>query len=129
MSINSCTLDGITIDSFCSPLRARTIAWLESLIPPRPTTKAHQQHIHPDTQVNLNIFRRDRQHTDELEESIDITKTEQLQMSVTIEMAGQKFAQVIERDGAIPMVNVFDLKAASGKDIHVNITDLSIEIK
>jgi hypothetical protein len=126
MSINSCSINSQTIDAICGSRRAIIIQDLLNRIPVQPTGKAHQQHVNPDTTINLNIFRRD---VDREEEEIDVKTLELPQISVTVSMNGQDHIHTLDRDHVVPMVSVYGTTLKPSVPIDINITDIKIRIK
>lgn len=123
MSINSCSINEYTINTLCG--RRRQII-IDSLLGSHiVVSSGQQQHIHPDTKIPLNIFRRNEH---EEKDVVDISTLESEYMQVTIEMHGEKFNQTLQRDNNVPLVNVFGLTLKDRIEEQVNITDFKIRI-
>lgn len=121
MSINSCSINEHTINTLCGRRRQLIINWLL----PTVTGGGQQQHVHPDTKIPLNIFRRQ----DDTETIIDTASVEMPHMMVTVDIGGQSYSQTIERDqGVMPFVTISKLSVASGITEQVNILDIKIRI-
>ena len=124
MSINSCSINEYTINTLCGRRRQAIINSLRP-VPPVVVAGGH----HPQHVANLdrmqNVFnRRDAEH----EEQIDVSTLEQMQMSVTIEMAGQTYSQMLERETMSPVISVYALSVSDQIDEQVNISDFNIRI-
>jgi hypothetical protein len=124
MSINSCSINEYTINTLCGRRRQ---AIIDSLLPPVVvvTGGGQQQHVHPDTKVPLNIFRREREREDNI---VEVDTLELPYMTVSIEMAGQVYSQTIERDNHVPMVNVHSIKLKDGVEEQVTVNDITIRV-
>lgn len=125
MSINACSINEHTINTLCG---SRRQAIINSLLPPIVVAGGgQQQHVHPDTQVPLNIFRREVPREDTV---IDFNTLELPYIQVTVELAGETFMQTLDRDDTMPMINVYGLilsdPAVSGT--RVNISDITLRI-
>ena len=142
MSINSCTIDCNTIDALCNDRRQQII---DTLIPPTATSffgGHHPQHVRADTKLPLSMFhRRDVDREEVFTETLELP-----QITVTISMAGENFAQTLDRgdEHFRPMINVYGLSMKEAEEpvkIHVyglsvrevveesvNITDIKIRI-
>ena len=125
MSINSCSINSQTIDAICGSRRAIIIQDLLNRLPVE-GTKAHQQHVNPDTTINLNIFRRD---VDRDEEEIDVKTLELPQITITVSMNGQDYIHTLDRDHIVPMISVYGMTSKESKPININISDIKIRIK
>jgi hypothetical protein len=124
MSINSCSINEYTINTLCGRRRQ---AIIDSLRPHPPVVGVgggSVQHVRNLDRMQ-NVF--DRRDT-EREEQIDVNTLEQMQMSVTIEMAGQTYTQMLERETMVPVVSVYSLSASAEVEEQVNISDLNIRI-
>lgn len=123
MSINSCSINEYTINTLCGRRRQ---AIIDSLLPPVVVVVngGQQQHVHPDTKVPLNIFRRDNRE----DTVIDTSTLEQSHMQVTIEMMGEKFSQTLERDNSQPLVTISGMTKKDRNAEQVNISDFTIRI-
>jgi hypothetical protein len=125
MSINSCSINEYTLNTLCGRRRQ---AIIDSLLnPPAPVTGGgSQQHVHPDTKVPLNIFRRNER--DSERDVVDTATLELEYMQVTIEMQGQQFSQTIQRDNNVPLVSVHGMTMKDRMEEQVNIADFKIRI-
>jgi hypothetical protein len=121
MSINACSINEHTINTLCGRRRQ---AIIDSLLPPIVIVGGgQQQHVHPDTAIPLNIFRRTRE-----EEVVDIETLEMSHIQVTVEMKGEIFSQTLERENSVPMVSVFGLLLKDRMEEQVNISDFTIRV-
>jgi hypothetical protein len=86
------------------------------------TGGGQQQHVHPDTKVPLNIFRRQPEPQEEL---VDLTKLEQEYVRVEIEFLGVTYGETLRRAMAdeLSFVTISDLTLDATS---VNITDLKL---
>jgi len=86
------------------------------------TGGGQQQHVHPDTKVPLNIFRRT---PEPAEEPVDLTKLEQPFIRVEVELYGQTFGETLEREDprAITLVTLSGFRTSA---VSVNISDMKI---
>lgn len=82
----------------------------------------HPQHVHPDTTIPHNIFRRDQSE----EEDIDLTTIEMPFIQVSIEFQGTRFEQTLERKSLddVAVLSVSDLRTV--EEISVNIFDVQM---
>jgi hypothetical protein len=124
MSINACSINEFTINTLCGRRRSAIIE--ELLRPPViQTGGGSQQHVHPDTKVPLNIFRRDRKEEDVVE---DVRTLEQEYVEVSIEMRGERFAQTIKQDDILPLITISHVIMKDRLEEQVNISDFTIRI-
>ena len=123
MSINACSINEYTINTLCGRRRQ---AIINSLRPPVPVVigGGQQQHVRNLDRMQNVFDRRDNAR----EEQIDVNTLEQMQMSVTIEMAGQTYTQMLERETMVPVVSVYSLSASAEVEEQVNISDINIRI-
>jgi len=121
MSINSCSINEYTINTLCG--RRRQII-IDSLLP-QDGGGGQQQHVHPDTKVPLNIFRRQPERELEI---IDTSTIEQPFIQVTIEMNGETFNQTLARRNDLPMITVFGISVNEIEPLQVNISDIKLKV-
>ena len=124
MSINSCSINEYTINTLCGRRRQAIINSLRPVPPVVGTGGGSVQHVRNLDRMQNVFDRRDNA----LEEQIDVNTLEQMQMSVTIEMAGQTYTQMLERETMVPVVSVYSLSASAEVEEQVNISDLNIRI-
>lgn len=101
----------------------QTINFIVQIVPAVTTENGgQQQHVHPDTKVPLNIFKRERS-----EEEPYVF--EQSYVQVSIEVEGQVFAQTIEQDNDFsPMVVITAMKVGEPVEEQVNIENVKTRI-
>lgn len=121
MSINSCSINEYTINTLCG---SRRQAIINSLRPPVVIIGGgQQQHVANFDRLPYQAYRRNE------EEHIDVNTLEQPFMQVTIDVAGQTFAQTIERDmGMVPVISVYAVSASSDIEEQVNIIDFHFKV-
>lgn len=119
MSINSCTINGYTVNSLCSNRRQAIIDSLLGNAPPQ-TPSGGGGSLVRDTSYN-NVFRRN-QHS---------TVDEQDYVSVDVFWEGLWYKQTLDMSSSIQLVNVYDFKMVfmgivDEAEIAVNIDDFHI---
>lgn len=122
MSLNSCTLNSFTVNTFCSPRRGILFNNLvEELHPP----------IIPVTGTNPRVLRDvPRIHRPFEIENDTVHKFEQPIVSVTVELfgfIGTDTQEVSASSLDFVTVTGFDLGEETESEVHVNITDLRFE--
>lgn len=122
MSINACSINEFTINTLCGRRRQAIIDSLRPIAPPVVSGGHHPQHVGNIDRMQNVFNRRDSDH------DIDVTKLEQQHMQVTIEFAGQSYAQTLERNSAVPVVSIYGLSVHGGTEEQVNITDVKIKV-
>jgi hypothetical protein len=119
LSINSCSINEYTINTLCGRRRQ---AIINSLRPPV-TSGGQQQHVANFDRLPYQAYRRNE------EEHIDVNTLEQPFIQVTIDVAGQSFAQTIERDlGMVPVISVYAVSATTDIEEQVNIIDFHFKV-
>lgn len=128
MSINTCQINGFTINAICADRRR---AIIDSLLPRGEGGRASVQRVNPFTRTIID-------------DAVDVEQLELPQIKVTIELNGQEYFEIQDRtyDSFVPLISiaalsvtpdipesvvVFDMQSKSVNDsITVNITDIFV---
>jgi hypothetical protein len=132
MSINTCTLDGFTIDSIANYRRAQVIITLQMYVPPVVEQRAGRgipsisPNYVPQNPIQFIPYRK-------VEESDDEVVIEQSYIAVSISIGSNTYSQTLEIDKNFnPIIVASDVKIISDpiiivKDVKI-IKDISIKV-
>ncbi len=108
---------------FAGTVNYQSINFIVHVVPSGVTdVGGQQQHVHPDTKIPLHIFKREQS-----EEEPYVF--EQPYVQVTVEVAGESFAQTIEQDNQfMPVVVISALGVGEAIEEQVNIDNVKTRI-